>query len=276
MSLEAMVFGVVIGVAVVVAATRLGDRLHSQIRPALMCLLFGPQAPSVSQIPSDALRDLERDAPHLYEAVQQPSAARVEDQPAEVTPEAVARIRDAEDVAAAQKVARSLILNPDVADVVAVLVKWNPRRHYTEDKYQRSFKSYASKNGYAGRLQEKPQVTWGAEGSDPNRVGYPDFALGDPDRARHQVLLELKANLTSSAETDRAMGQMLRYLLAWKKHGPAVLAVCGDAPPEFCFLIRLYINSWREKLHLPITVWFKRDDVIAADKLALMPDDDEE
>jgi hypothetical protein len=64
---------------------------------------------------------------------------------------------------------------------------------------------------------------------------------------------------------------MLRYLLAWKRRGPAVLVVCGDCSEELRFLIRTYVVGWRRQIQLPVTVYFKRDSTAPTDDEFMMP-----
>jgi hypothetical protein len=258
------IIGLVVGLALGVAIST---------RSAWRRLLFGGGGGWFGDtLARDLIRSQQEDAPEHADVVRAAPAIRPSSQPSEVPKDVSDAARTAPTMAAAQATLRERIPNADVADALALLIRWTPRRHGSEDRYQNSFRAYAPKNGYAGRIEERRQVTWGMEGRDPTRVAYPDFVLGDiggPDKRK--VLVELKANLSSSSEVDRAMGQMLRYLLAWKAHGPAILAVCGETPPEMRFLVRLYINMWREVVRLPVTVYFKRDDVIPADQLALMP-----
>lgn len=243
---------------------------------ALRHWLLGSRVAVETQAPvGHLLTQGDADSEALVQTVEAEPVVPLADLKAEVTREDVEAIRRAELLEQATAETQKRFPNQDVAAVIAALVCWKPRRHTSEDKYQSSFRNHALKSGYAKRLEEKPRVRWGLEGDDPARAAYPDFVLGETDAAPgKKVLVELKANLKSSAEVDRAMGQMLRYLLAWKKNGPAILVICGEAPPEVRFLVRLYITSWRQIAKLPVSVYFKRDDVVPAEVLADISDEE--
>ena len=53
---------------------------------------------------------------------------------------------------------------------------------------------------------------------------------------------------------------MCRYLLAWKKKGPALLVICGEVSPDIRFLIRRTIHAWRDHMGLPVSLIFTRND----------------
>jgi hypothetical protein len=225
-------------------------------------------------IPYAALSDLRQADPALYQAVQQAPAVPLADQPAELKPQTIQEVRNAASIDAARTALRNQVHNEDVAEIMIHLIRWAPAfRHLTEEKYQRSLRNHLQKSGLDGRFAEKKPIAWSFQtAEDPARVGYPDFIVGDPNGPdRRKVLVEIKADLYSTADADRALGQMLRYLFAWKKCGPAILVVAGDAPPEIRFLVRLYVDTWRERLQMPVTVYFKRDDVADPGKMALMP-----
>ncbi|HEY3355242.1 MAG TPA: hypothetical protein VGQ83_18460 [Polyangia bacterium] len=137
----------------------------------------------------------------------------------------VDEIRGATDIEAARTIIRPHVHNEDVAEALLRLIRWKPEYyHLTEDKYQDGLRKFLSKSGYEGRIVEKPPLTWRAEGpkaqEGQDRLARPDFVLGDPRGPdKRRVLVELKGDLCSSADVDRALGQMLRYLLAWKEHG---------------------------------------------------------
>lgn len=190
-------------------------------------------------------------------------AVAVEEVPEEVTKPAQEAIESASSEAEAVEAAKRFIRDPSVAKAVAVLVRWRTRKNNSEQAYQNSFRTFASRNGYGGAVAEKPRIPWGGGGG--SRVAVPDLVLDD------RVLVELKADLEGSGETDRAMGQMLRYLLAWKSRGPAVLAVCGRVSPELRFLVRIYVDTWRKQLNLPVTVFFKQDEQALEGEAVDMP-----
>lgn len=78
------------------------------------------------------------------------------------------------------------------------------------------------------------------------------------------MLIEVKADLGTTSASDRSLGQMLRYLLAWKARGPAILVICGECDPLMSLIVRQYVDSWRTARQLPVTVWFARDEAVTA------------
>ncbi|PZR04617.1 MAG: hypothetical protein DI536_33815 [Archangium gephyra] len=213
----------------------------------------------LGQASSQALREkvieeVAKDDSELAAVLAAKPAIPLENAPAEVTGEMQKEISAAPSAEAAFEVAKKFIRDEDVAKVIAELERWRTRRTNSEEAFQRSFKNHATKNGFAGGLEERRRIRWG---KDDTRVALPDLILNK------RVLVELKAQMDGSGQADRAMGQMLRYLFAWKKQGPAVLAVCGTVSPEFRLVIRMYVKTWREQLHLPVTVFFKQGDTAA-------------
>ena len=158
----------------------------------------------------------------------------------------------------AERQIKGTIVDRDVRDVVIALVRWKPPAHLESEKeYEASFVRSLAKRGITkDQILLKERITWSADDrhGGGSRVGIPDLIV------KNKVLVELKANLSGAEAADRAMGQMLRYLLAWKGRGPAVLAVCGESSPEIRFLIRTYMKIWRDTLRLPVTVVFRRSD----------------
>jgi hypothetical protein len=214
------------------------------------------------QLSQEALADVKGD-PELAQIIAAPPAVPLDTVPEEVTPEAEQAIQSAATPQEAVAAAKRFVRNEELAEVIATLVAWRTRPNNLESQYQTSFRRWASKHGYAGQIEEKRHIPWGGGGG--SRTAVPDMIL------RKRVLVELKADLTGSAEADRAMGQMLRYLLAFKDKGPAVLAVCGEVSREIRFLVRMYITTWRKSVNLPVTVFFKRGSVDVRDEDAEMP-----
>ncbi len=262
-----LLIGILLGVAAAVAMVRGRARLG----PGVERLLLG-SAPPQMQAPLSAqvVETMKADAPAFLDAIREDPAVPVEDQPAELPKASVEEIRHAKDPEAAKAAARRWIKNPDVADAMAVLLQWEPKMHFTEDKYHRSLKTHLLKQGYQGRLTEKPSLVWKLD-EEESRKATPDFILGDPGApTKRNVLLELKADLISSSETDRALGQMLRYLLAWKSGGAAILLVGGLTTPLIRGLVRVNVDNWRQKMRCPVMVHFLRYDT-ATEAMADIP-----
>jgi hypothetical protein len=210
------------------------------------------------------MQDIKQADADLAAVIESEPAVPVESVPEEVTRSNQNDIQDAPTHAAAVEVAKRFIQDADVAEAVATLSRWRTRRNNSENQYQNSFRNHARNCGYTkDDIEEKPRITWGGGGG--TRIAIPDLIL------RNRVLVELKADLMASGEVDRAMGQMLRYLLAWKNKGPALLVVCGDVSPEIRFLVHMYITTWRQTVNLPVTVLFKQFPVEVIDDMPLEP-----
>lgn len=149
----------------------------------------------------------------------------------------------------------SRISHPDLRDVLRALWGWNPRsREGDERGYVNSMLVHVRKNGVpTNEVERDPRIQW--PGS--KRWAQPDVVV------RKNVLIEIKADLTTSSASDRSLGQMLRYLLAFKTTGPAVLIVCGECDPLMSMIVRQYVEVWRNELRLPVTVWFARTESVA-------------
>lgn len=220
----------------------------------LRSILFRPRSPLAPEAPRPPIDidDIKTADPGLAKVIESQPAVPVESVPEEVPKTVQDEIQSAPTPTAAIEVASRFIHDSDVAKVVVAVTRWRPRRSSSEIQYQNSFLRHARKIGYPEEgIVEKPRLTWGGDHGG-RRTAIPDLILGN------RVLVELKADLTASGETDRAMGQMLRYLLAWKGQGPSILVVCGDVSPEIRFLVRMYINTWRRTVNLPVTVLFRK------------------
>ena len=253
--------GFIIGIVAAYAGLKYQDRLPLPIRRRLARLVVAQDCDD-NALPSAALEDI-ADDPDLAKVINAEPEVPLSSVPETLTASEQERIADAPDGEAALMVARRYIPDEGLAEAVTCLVRWRTRRGNDELQYQNSFRAHARRNGYADRLEEKRRIPWGGGGG--NRTAIPDFILDG------RVLVELKADLFASGDTDRALGQMLRYLLAWKDKGPAVLAVCGEAPPEIRFLVRVHVRTWRKQLNLPIIVFFKQDANEVSDEASMLP-----
>jgi hypothetical protein len=145
------------------------------------------------------------------------------------------------------------VRDPDLRTFLSALHNWNPRRHAAEDSYGNSLQAFV-------RTQFAPNefVRWPPDlllriEDDEGKV-LPDFCF------RGRLLVEIKGDISTASETDRALGQVVRYLLAWKTRGPALLIVCGDCRPLYQALVKMYTTLWRRVLRIPVTVYFLRAD----------------
>jgi PD-(D/E)XK nuclease superfamily len=248
------IVGVVVGIVLLGVAARHAS-LGSYIGPWLAPGRNGERSESLS---GEALDKLRREAPGLADRITKPAKVDPADVPAEVKAEDHRDAVATGDLSAVREHTRRFIRNPDVAELIAILLMWNPARRQSgsspgEKYYERSLMLALKRYGFDGRVDQQPRLQW-SDGLTGSRPAQPDLTL------RGRVLVEIKADLTQADEADRAMGQMLRYLLAWRDQGPAVLVVCGEVPPIMRFLVRHYVDIWRGRLGCPITVFFKRDD----------------
>lgn len=265
MFLVGLLIGLISGVGATCAFVITGDRIHPRLRLTVSRMLLGQQSclePTTERV----IQDLRQQDPAFAAVVESEPAVSVTSVPETVPHTAQSAIEAAPSHHAATETAARFIRDPDLRDVVVTLVRWRTRPDNTESQYQNSFTSHAAKSGYKkDRLRQKERIPWAGGGG--SRIAIPDLILGG------RVLVELKAGLTSSGETDRAMGQMLRYLLAWKASGPAVLAICGRVSPEIRWLVLTYVNTWRSQLNLPVMVFFKQghEGFVDGDRDAEMP-----
>lgn len=170
-------------------------------------------------------------------------AAEVEDLPEVITAE--------EARADPSLVAR--VKHPRTRALVQAVVAWRPRRHRSEAKFQESFEKFLSASGRShspefepGQLERHRRVPFAGD-----RVACPDFIYDS-------VLVELKRGLTASGETDRALGQLLRYLWLWRTKGTAVLVICGEYDRHLKALAQNYVRGWRAQ-GLPVMALFVRE-----------------
>lgn len=148
------------------------------------------------------------------------------------------------------------VSDPDLKQVLGALWGWNPRsRDGDERGYVNSMLAHVRKNGIpASEVERERRIHW----AGGKRWAQPDVVV------RNKVLIEVKADLATSSASDRSLGQMLRYLLAFKKEGPAVLIVCGKCDPLMAMIVREYVDVWRREMRLPVTVWFARTESVAS------------
>jgi hypothetical protein len=212
------------------------------------------------------LVELEREDPQAAQALRKPPAVPVENVPPSLTSQQQEELRNCPTPESRKERAHRFIKDPDAADVIAVLAGWRPTRRragveLTEREYEEKLIRFLQRreHGFNGAIERRPPAQWGRDDvvDAETRKAIPDLAIRD------RVLVELKGELKRSGDADRAMGQMLRYLLAWRLRGPAILVICGEVDPSIKFLVRRYIDSWRQTLRLAVTVFFVREDMAA-------------
>ena len=252
--------GVVLGVAGAFVAVHYRAQLGIASAVERLLLAERRDTDTSDVLQNEPLDQLGIEARELQDIIQTPSAVPVEDQPAELPQQSIDEIESANSPKAAFEAAKKYIRNEDVARVYAAAVRWRPQYyHLTERKYQDSLKDHLLTSYKEQHVVSQYKLDWSIDGEKGK--AKPDFVLGNPGGPdTSKVLVELKPDLLSSSTMDRALGQMLRYLLAWKKKGPAILIVAGYTTPAIRGLVRYYVKEWRGSMGLPVTVFFKRYD----------------
>jgi hypothetical protein len=174
-----------------------------------------------------------------------------EDGPPAIDP-ADPNLPDAVDPTEEAKIAR--IPHEDLRELIRALSTWRPKRHNDEEAFQRSFQRHLLQSGYAEpTITRHPRLRWTAEDRDPgshDKRAVPDFSV-------KKVLVEIKRNITASAESDRALGQMARYCIAWRREGPAVLVVCNDFDRNLRTFVERTVRGWKAQ-GVPVMAYFAR------------------
>jgi hypothetical protein len=146
------------------------------------------------------------------------------------------------------------IPHAQLRELARSLKTWKPRRHRDEAGYQRSFAAHLLKSGYAQEdVTRHPRLRWTAEDRDPDsddKHAVPDFSV-------KRVLVEIKRDVTSSSHSDRALGQMSRYCIAWRREGPALLVVCNDYDPGLRTFVNRTVRGWKAQ-GVPVVAYFVR------------------
>jgi hypothetical protein len=236
-------FGVVLGLIVgTFLVLRVAALVPSAARAIGRALGFAPPQPA---FPSEVLRDVRQADPALANIIESPPKVDPADVPAAVEAEVLAG-------PGGDAVLRG-IENKDVRELLGALRGWKPKRREKEYRYGNDLRRWVETKALGDALEQWPQGVQIELADDASRV-QPDFCF------RNRVLVEIKADIWEATTADRALGQMLRYLLAWKETGPAILVICGECRPLYEALIRIEVETWREKLQLAVTVFFVRYD----------------
>ena len=163
---------------------------------------------------------------------------------------------DAVDATEEARIAR--IPHAELRELVRTLSAWKPQRHQHEDSFQRSFERHLLGGGYAeSTIIRHPRLRWTAEDRDPDS----DDKRAVPDFSVKNVLVEIKRNITASSESDRALGQMARYCIAWRQKGPALLVVCNEFDHNLRTFVERTVRGWKAQ-GVPVMAYFARADGI--------------
>jgi hypothetical protein len=182
--------------------------------------------------------------PALVEIIERAPATPVEDVPAEIDASEV-NGPDAEEHLAG-------IRDPHLTRFLRALHGWHPASSTYGDElgFGNSMVWHLTNRAKISRSEIQNQVPLRLELGGASKPLKPDFILWD------RLLVEVKGDMDNSAASDRSMGQLFRYLLAWKSKGPSVLVICGRCDPVLLILIRIYVNIWRQRFRVPVTVFF--------------------
>jgi hypothetical protein len=150
----------------------------------------------------------------------------------------------------------AMIPHLELRRLIGALLTWKPKRHQVEEGFQRSFERHLLDNSYsANEIKRHPQLRWTARDRAPtsgDKRAVPDFVIAD------SVLVEIKRNVEFSGASDRSLGQMNRYSIGFRRHGPALLVVCNEYDDELRVLVEKTVRSW--KTHgAPVMAYFARD-----------------
>jgi hypothetical protein len=144
-----------------------------------------------------------------------------------------------------------LVPHPDLRAFLTALQDWSPQYHEAESSYGNSLQTFVRRTFGPDEFVRWPSNLKLRLEDDESKVA-PDFCF------RGRLLVEIKGNIYTASETDRALGQIVRYLLAWKQSGPALLIVCGECRDLYRALMLTYVTIWRKELKIPVTVYFLR------------------
>lgn len=225
----------------VAAALFLPTDVTSNMRRALR--IRGRKADETTGLPESTLEEIRREDPALAEILSEPPAVEPSDVPAVVS---TAQVNEGE---------LPPVRNPRLGQLLSALRGWRPRsRAYGgEAGFGNSMVWHLTRRGGISRTEfdEKRKITLRI-GSE-TRPAMPDYIFWD------HVLVEIKGDVDHGSTSDRALGQMFRYMLAWKKRGVALLIICGYCSPVYKLVIQQYVDTWRIRFKMPVTVFFAYD-----------------
>jgi hypothetical protein len=137
--------------------------------------------------------------------------------------------------------------------LIRLLPKWHPQNHWEEKGYQRSFYRFLRSNGYDDRDIAK-EKSISPRGDDPRpgeRRAKPDFII------KKNVLVEIKKEFDITSTTDRAVGQVGRYIHYWRTTGPTLLLVCSEYDNHLRSVVDAQIERWKSR-DIPVMAHYVR------------------
>jgi len=190
------------------------------------------------------LNEIRVQEPALVEIIERAPATPVEDVPAEIDASEVNAPNAEEHLPG--------IRDAHLTRFLHALRGWHPASSTYGDElgFGNSMVWHLTNRAKISRSEIQKQVPLRLELGGASKPLKPDFILWD------RLLVEVKGEMDNSAASDRSMGQLFRYLLAWKPRGPSVLVICGYCDPVLLLLIRQYVDIWRQRFRLPVTVFF--------------------
>jgi hypothetical protein len=180
--------------------------------------------------------------PAVVEILRQPPATPV----SKTVPVVTTETREA--------VARDPRTEQSLARLLSALEGWTPRsRTYEDEKgFENSMRRCLGDRNIsrAGDYEVKRPMTLALKRGRPRKL-TPDFIFWG------KLSVEVKGHMTRSADADRALGQLYRYLLAWKHVGPSILIVCGECDAHLQDFIIGHVEMLRAgPFNMPVTVFF--------------------
>ena len=146
-------------------------------------------------------------------------------------------------------------MDPNLAKLLDALDGWKPQsRTYGDEKgFENSMRRYLGDRGITrgDGYEVKRRMTLALKRGRPRKL-TPDFVFWG------KLLIEVKGHMSRSADADRALGQLYRYLLAWKRVGPSILIVCGECDAHLQDFIIGHVEMLRAAPFNmpPVTVFF--------------------
>jgi hypothetical protein len=118
------------------------------------------------------------------------------------------------------------LMPASVRNVIGFVQSWRPRNCESEKEFERSLKKHLEKN-----LPKSDVISQFAQGRMKG-----DIVVDD------RILIELKADLNSTAKMQRLLGQIDDYESKWK--GEVIVVICGDVDRDLLKTLRKKIESY--------------------------------
>jgi hypothetical protein len=135
-----------------------------------------------------------------------------------------------------------------LTDVFTALDSWQHKRRRTDElSYERAVEDHLDRLGF-----DVAQGVKLPDGREADIIVRPKGRAGSWDW--RDVMIEMKAHLSSTTERDRAMGQVETYAATWP--GSIILMVCGDHRPDLLAPLDAKVSGFRAQGR-PVTMIVK-------------------